>query len=196
MRVQMLFPGTRIIPLLMYPMRQFFTLRRAAPKAISPISGGALSVLTLMALAAIRDVYGSTPLELLGAAGLLTVCAYLWFRGRVPHAIRYPLVLAGLFVCFLALPDGAYAQFGQGMESYFNSSFPGANTTTKTVFEGFRALYLIYLLVSLIGVVNHIRSQEDWTTPARLPVIVIVCVTIMDSLTNYITGGAGGGVGG
>ena len=175
-------------------MHYRFSLPRFTPsRNLPPISSGALSVITLIALAAIRSVYGSKELELFGALGLLIASLYLWFRGRVPGAVRYPLILTAIFAVFIFLPDGAYAQFGQGMEQYFNSSFPGANTTTKTVFEGFRALYLIYLLISLIGVINHVRSQEDWSTPARLPVIVIVCVTIMDSLTAYITGGAGGG---
>ena len=56
------------------------------------------------------------------------------------------------------------------------------------MFNVLRALYLLYIAVALIGVVNAVRKDEDWQTVARTPLLVVVAVTIADVLTGFIIG--------
>ena len=56
------------------------------------------------------------------------------------------------------------------------------------VFNVLRAVYLLYIAVSLIGVINAVRKDEDWQSIARTPLLVVVAVTIADVLTGFIIG--------
>jgi hypothetical protein len=56
------------------------------------------------------------------------------------------------------------------------------------VFNVLRALYLLYIAVALIGVINAVRKDEDWQVVARTPLLVVIAVTIADVLTSFIIG--------
>ena len=51
-----------------------------------------------------------------------------------------------------------------------------------------RAIYLLYIAVSLIGVINAVRKDEDWQSIARVPLLVVVAVTVADVLTGFVIG--------
>jgi uncharacterized MAPEG superfamily protein len=72
----------------------------------------------------------------------------------------------------------------------------GAQAAIDVIFNVLRAVYLLYLAVSAIGVINAVRQDEDWQTAARTPMLVFVVVTFTDVLTRFIVGPAGGGGGG
>jgi hypothetical protein len=108
-------------------------------------------------------------------------------------------------VCFLdytAAP--ANAQFFNQTESWLRSSFPinggtgggaGGTDIYKLVFNTLRAIFVLYLAVSLVRVIAAARNDDDWQTLARTPLIVLITVTLGDILAALITGGAGGGGG-
>ena len=100
--------------------------------------------------------------------------------------------VACLMLCTTALMLGvnqsANAQFFQSAESYFTSNFSASSAGITVVFAALRALYIIYVAVSLIGAINAFRSDEDWMTVARTPTLVVVGVTLADFLTTMITG--------
>lgn len=101
-------------------------------------------------------------------------------------------VLAGgwgmlLLMTWLAYP--AQAQFFGSAETWMQGNF-GANTgdAIPLVFNVLRGLFLLYVGISLVRVINSARQDEDWQTIARTPLIIIIAVTAGDILTTLITG--------
>ncbi|MBW4586909.1 hypothetical protein G7B40_024050 [Aetokthonos hydrillicola Thurmond2011] len=89
--------------------------------------------------------------------------------------------------------DPAQAQFFKRAEDFFKNNLSqggGGNSSAAVslVFNVLRAVYLLYIAVSLIGVINAVRKDEDWQSIARTPLLVVVAVTIADVLTAFIIG--------
>ncbi|MEG3437886.1 hypothetical protein V0288_12230 [Pannus brasiliensis CCIBt3594] len=82
----------------------------------------------------------------------------------------------------------ARAQFFQGAEEFFNTTFSSSGAAIPIVFNTLRALYIVYLAVAFIGVFNSVRQDEDWVAAARTPILVVITVTLADILTKLITG--------
>lgn len=94
----------------------------------------------------------------------------------------------------------ANAQFFVQTEGWLRSSFPataggGAGSTDiyALVFNTLRAIFVLYLAVSLVRVIAAARNDEDWQTLARTPLIILITVTLGDILASLITGGGAGG---
>lgn len=104
------------------------------------------------------------------------------------------IVLSLFWLDYFAVP--AQAQFFKRAEDFFKQNLTTtgdatANNGTQAVsliFNVLRALYLLYIAVSLIGVINAVRKDEDWQTIARTPLLVVVAVTIADVLTGFVIG--------
>ncbi|BAZ69834.1 MAG: hypothetical protein KME28_19760 [Pelatocladus maniniholoensis HA4357-MV3] len=103
------------------------------------------------------------------------------------------LIFSLFWLDYFAEP--AQAQFFKKAEDFFkNTLTQGADTGNNTqaavslVFNVLRALYLLYIAVSLIGVINAVRKDEDWQSVARTPLLVVVAVTIADVLTAFVIG--------
>ncbi|MCT7968392.1 hypothetical protein NG799_18960 [Laspinema sp. D1] len=84
------------------------------------------------------------------------------------------------------------AQFFQGGEDWMSQQFPEAGEVVPLVFNVLRGIFLIYLGIALVRVINAVRQDEDWQTLARQPLIILIAVTLGDVLTNLIIGGGGG----
>jgi hypothetical protein len=83
----------------------------------------------------------------------------------------------------------ANAQFMKNAETFFTTYFVGVEPTIITfVFAILRGLFIIYLGISLIQVVQKARNDEDWQTLARTPIIVALTVVIGDTLAGLIVG--------
>jgi hypothetical protein len=94
--------------------------------------------------------------------------------------------------CF-AVP--ASAQFFGKAENFFKNTLTqgaennsGTQTAVSLIFNVLRGIYLLYIAVSLIGVINAVRKDEDWQSIARVPLIVVVAVTVADVLTGFVIG--------
>ncbi|MBW4446013.1 MAG: hypothetical protein KME38_03795 [Spirirestis rafaelensis WJT71-NPBG6] len=103
------------------------------------------------------------------------------------------IVLSLFWLDYFAVP--AQAQFFKRAEDFFKLNLTtqgdAANNGTQAVsliFNVLRAIYLLYIAVSLVGVINAVRKDEDWQTIARTPLLVVVAVTIADVLTGFIIG--------
>ncbi|PMB22500.1 hypothetical protein CEN45_12350 [Fischerella thermalis CCMEE 5198] len=119
---------------------------------------------------------------------------------NLPKRYIILLKMLGLAIIFSAFwldyfADPAQAQFFRKAEDFFkNTLTQGAATGSNTqaavslVFNVLRALYLLYIAVSLIGVINAVRKDEDWQSVARIPLLVVVAVTIADVLTGFVIG--------
>lgn len=89
-----------------------------------------------------------------------------------------------LILNFLSSP--AQALFFQNAENFFNTNFTSSTAATAIVFASLRGIYILYIAVSLIGVINSVRQDEDWMATAKMPTIVVVSVTLADILTDVI----------
>ena len=93
-------------------------------------------------------------------------------------------VISFLMANFLSSP--AQALFFENAEDFFNKSFTSSTAATGIVFNALRGIYILYIAVSLIGVINSVRQDEDWLATAKMPAIVVVSVTLSDILTDVI----------
>ncbi|MBD2593719.1 hypothetical protein H6G74_05165 [Nostoc spongiaeforme FACHB-130] len=116
-------------------------------------------------------------------------------RWRIALQILAPIVILSLFwLDYLAAP--AQAQFFGKAERFFKTNLTqGANTNTagtetavSLIFNVLRGIYLLYIAVSLIGVINAVRKDEDWQSIARTPLLVVLAVTIADVMTGFVIG--------
>ncbi|MCP6761726.1 MAG: hypothetical protein NHB32_23945 [Fischerella sp. CENA71] len=125
---------------------------------------------------------------------------------KIGHEVKLPkrymilLQILGVALIFSLfwldyLAEPAQAQFFKKAEDFFkNTLTQGADTGNNTqaavslIFNVLRALYLLYIAVSLIGVINAVRKDEDWQSVARTPLLVVVAVTIADVLTGFVIG--------
>lgn len=83
----------------------------------------------------------------------------------------------------------ASAQFMNNAEQFFLKYFKNVNKDIITyVFAILRGLFVIYLGISLIQVVQKARNDEDWQTLARTPIIVALTVVVGDLLAGLIVG--------
>lgn len=119
-------------------------------------------------------------------------------RQLIPLQVLAVVALLCVFwLDYFAAP--AQAQFFKKAEDFFQNTLTqgASNNNNNTqlavglVFNVLRALYLLYIAVALIGVVNAVRKDEDWQSIARTPLLVVVAVTIADVLTGFIIGNPG-----
>ncbi|MDY6899336.1 MAG: hypothetical protein SWZ49_14835 [Cyanobacteriota bacterium] len=102
------------------------------------------------------------------------------------------LLLALFWLDYFAAP--AQAQFFGKAEDFFKNTLTegandsGTNSAVSLVFNVLRALFLLYIAISLIGVVNAVRKDEDWQSIVRTPLLVVVAVIVADVLTGFIIG--------
>ncbi len=101
-------------------------------------------------------------------------------------------IIVGTFFLLDALSTPAQAQFFQNAETWMTGQFTGAGEAIPLVFNVLRGLFLIYLGISLVKVIQSARENEDWQNLARTPMIILIAVTIGDVLANLIIGGGGG----
>jgi len=102
-------------------------------------------------------------------------------------------ILSLFWLDYFAVP--AQAQFFKKAEDFFRNNLTqgsGNNSNAlpavSLIFNVLRAIYLLYIAVSLIGVINALRKDEDWQSIVRTPLLVIIAVTVADVLTGFIIG--------
>jgi hypothetical protein len=100
------------------------------------------------------------------------------------------LVVAALFF-LTSMATPAQAQFFNTAEQWMTGQFAGADEVIPIVFNVLRGLFLLYLGISLVRVVQAARQDEDWQQLARTPLIILIAVTLGDVLANLIVGGGG-----
>ncbi|RUT04620.1 hypothetical protein DSM106972_041890 [Dulcicalothrix desertica PCC 7102] len=112
------------------------------------------------------------------------------------QVVAVGVILACFWLDYFA--DPAQAQFFKRAEDFFrNNLTQGTSNTTNAagtqaaislIFNVLRALYLLYIAVALIGVINAVRRDDDWQNIARTPLLVVIAVTIADVLTGFVIG--------
>lgn len=111
------------------------------------------------------------------------------------YTVLFCLVGTIFMLDFATAP--ANAQFMNNAETFFKNASYFPNIDTKVIgfiFAVLRGLFLIYLGIGLVRVVQAARNDEDWQTIARTPIIVAITVVVGDILAGLVvgTGGTGG----
>lgn len=107
------------------------------------------------------------------------------------YAILFCLLGFVFLLDFASAP--AQAQFFNNAENWLTQNFPNATgnlqtvATIQTVFDIVRALFLLYVAIAIVNIIQAVRRDEDWATPARTPFIMVVAVFAADVLTALIT---------
>jgi hypothetical protein len=171
-------------------------LRRLAPWLVS----GAILELNLI-LHAPLFVLGATiaALTLRIVKGIIQsnpLCQKLWSmlleKAGIPeHKLPW------LSTCFasgawFSATAPSQALFFNTAEQYVQQMFAingaqGVDTFIPLIFGTLRVIFCIYIGIALIRVINAFRNDEDWTTAARIPLIVVLCIVMGDTLTTLIT---------
>jgi hypothetical protein len=172
---------------------------KAITKYITYLFRSSLFLLTCACFLTIISLHSPTLLFCLLLIGVATTFIQR-FGQRCKLAAHWVILLQTLAVTLILsifwidwFANPAAAQFFGKAENFFknnlaDASQSGATSAVSLVFNVIRALYLLYIAVSLIGVVNAVRKDEDWQVVARTPLLVVIAVTVADVLTSFITG--------
>lgn len=111
--------------------------------------------------------------------------------------INFYGILVGI-ICIIFTFDftttPANAQFFNSAQTWMTGAFAGIPADAVTLFFNvLRALFLLYLGIALVRIVNAARNDEDWQNLARTPLIISVTIVVGDILTGLITGNGNGG---
>lgn len=105
----------------------------------------------------------------------------------------YSLVFVILaIVCALDFASApAHAQFFNNAQTWMKKVFDnGNNANTGEVVDLFfnvlRGLFLLYVGVSLVRIVQAAQRDEDWQSLARTPLIIVLAVFVGDLVTALI----------
>jgi len=110
---------------------------------------------------------------------------------KIGHRKYMRMIAALLFGGTLwgVLNNTAHAQFLTGAETFFTDTFGAtAGDTIPIVFGVLRAIFLLYIAVSLIRIVNAARNDDDWQQMAKAPLIIVMAVVVGDVLTTLVVG--------
>ncbi|NJO63912.1 MAG: hypothetical protein HC836_38745, partial [Richelia sp. RM2_1_2] len=79
------------------------------------------------------------------------------------------LTVLGTFLLLDALSTPVQAQFFQNAETWMSGQFTGADEAIVLSFNVLRGLFILYLGISLVKVIQAARNDEDWQNLARTP---------------------------
>ena len=140
---------------------------------------------------------------LLALIGLLLAFPKVLLRlyGKFEQVIRRykysPVLLLGIAIGFVIglllvfTVEPAQAQFFNKTQTWMTGAIPGIDTgLVALIFNVLRALFVIYLGIGLVKVIQSARNDDDWQQMARTPLILVVTVTMGDILAGIITGTA------
>lgn len=103
---------------------------------------------------------------------------------------RIPAMTAGIAGgAWLSVALPSHALFFAAAETYFQTVFGGATAATAAVplvFGILRVIFVLYLAIALVRVINAFRNDEDWQTAARIPMMVVLCIVLGDLLSTMI----------
>ncbi|MHC5771682.1 MAG: hypothetical protein ACYTXI_40270 [Nostoc sp.] len=105
------------------------------------------------------------------------------------YAVLFALLAVICLIDFAAAP--ANAQFFNNAQTWMTTTFGNAgNGQTAAVialfFNVLRALFLLYVGISLVRIIQSARNDEDWQTLARTPLIIVMAVFVGDLITALI----------
>jgi hypothetical protein len=110
-------------------------------------------------------------------------------QGKLIGAFALIIGCLAITTALLGFIDPAQAQFFQGVQTWMATAIPGISAPMLAlVFNVLRGVFVLYLGIGIVKVIQSAREGEDWQTLARTPLIIVVAVTMGDSLAGMIIG--------
>lgn len=183
-------------------MRVSYTNHRS--NFLSQIQNPQIATLTaaiagiIITFACTKGMYLTALLALIGFL-LAFPKVLLTLYGRLEKVIRHykysPVLLLGIAIGFVIglllvfTVEPAQAQFFNKTQTWMTGAIPGIDTgLVGLIFNVLRSLFVIYLGIGLVKVIQSARNDDDWQQMARTPLILVVTVTMGDILAGIITG--------
>jgi hypothetical protein len=121
---------------------------------------------------------------------LATAFKQIYRRTRWSGAILVS-AMALYLVNFLASP--AQAQFLNQTESWMTEVFPQASEIAPLIFNAVRLVIVLFVIFKAYQAVQAGRNDEEWQSLVKVPLTILVLVSITDITVGFITGGGSGG---
>lgn len=151
-----------------------------------------LSIGSMLILAAIPMLLPEASLQLYCKSEVV------WNRSSFGRWLPFASAMGVICVAVLTLtfvtaqPEAAQAQFFKKAEEYVKAKLaadaPGADKAVELIFTVLRGLFLIYLGISIVRIVQAARNDQDWQDLARTPLIILIAVVLGDVLSGFIIG--------
>ncbi len=132
-------------------------------------------------------------------------CEYIKTENKIDAGIKkivtkwgvYPVLLltiVGALLLELSIAPAQAMFFNEAEKWALDTAFGGnvpqsVKDTISLVFNVLRFLFLIYIGIAIVKVVNAAREDEDWKSLAKQPGIILMAVLLGDALTKLVVGG-------
>ena len=137
----------------------------------------------------VSDNIGLIPLVVFSAA-LMFVQPYLDSKKNTRQSKKLLLGTLGILSAGLyhLTSSSIHIQLFKNVEEFFisSSNVTQGTGTISTIFTILRTIYMIYIVISLVGIFNSVRKNEDWMTRAQIPLIIFTCVCLISLLSRLI----------
>lgn len=145
-----------------------------------------------LGMAAIDLVLRDPILMSIGVFGGLTKLAYPHLKKVGGNKRKLHLAMAGGVATVAAMGlhlqiSSAQALFFEEAETFLASTFDLSGEAVATIFNVFRAVYVVYLIYSAISIWTAYNRDEDWMSVAKAPIVIFVGGTLIDAVTTIIT---------
>ena len=149
-----------------------------------------LSTPTSIILSSIIGLAITTGLYPKSSSKLLTSFQKIYRHCRYSGVVL-STALALYLINFLASP--AQAQFLNQTESWMTSVFPQASEIAPLIFNAVRLIIVLFIIFKGYQAVQAARNDEEWQSLVKIPLTILVLVSITDITVGFITGSGGGG---
>jgi hypothetical protein len=151
-----------------------------------------LSIAAWLTLATIPMVLPEASLQLYCKAEVA------WNRTGFGRSVSFATACSALGFAVLTISlvtaqtEVAQAQFFKKAEEYVKTKLAGgvagADKAIELIFAVLRGLFLIYVGISIVRIVQSARNDQDWQDLARTPMIILIAVILGDVLSTFIIG--------
>jgi hypothetical protein len=151
-----------------------------------------LSIAAWLTLATIPMVLPEASLQLYCKAEVA------WNRTGFGRSISFATACSAVGFAVLTISlvtaqtEVAQAQFFKKAEEYVKTKLAGgvagADKAIELIFAVLRGLFLIYVGISIVRIVQSARNDQDWQDLARTPMIILIAVILGDVLSTFIIG--------
>ncbi len=109
-----------------------------------------------------------------------------WLRRHSNLLGRAACVALPAFTLLLSNQHPAAAYLFDTAQAAVSTAFPVSTTVVAMAFNAGRAVFGLYLLVSIFKVLHSIRQEEDWQAVAQTPAMVFIGVQLASLASTLI----------
>ncbi len=125
--------------------------------------------------------------------GFTKTCRRCGWNANAILSLLFGMAIAAAFL--LGSTEAAHAAFYKNVEDWLKKGvLKDQQDLVSLVVNVLRAIFVVYVGIAVVSVVQKMQQGDDWQTAARIPLVVVVCAAMGDMLAGMIIGeGAGSG---